>query len=292
MTHRIVTANGLQIWTDRIGEPDAPAILLIPGAVGQAMAWHYAILEMLAERGFQAIRFDQRDTGLSERIPTGVEYGMEDLADDALGVLDAYGIAAAHVVGVSAGGTFAQTLAARHPARVLSLVSMMSTSGDFRTDPQIEGPTPKVAASRERPMPEDREGRIARILDTFEDFLSGPRYPVNADYIRDYAVAMLDREGRVGDAPRLIRAVMEGLPRLAAAAATIRVPTLVIHGTEDPLMRYSAGLSTVRIIPGARLKTVTGMGHDMLSPRFWPLLVDLLVHHAETSPGVRQIIHS
>lgn len=284
MAHGIAQTNGIEICYDRIGDPAAPAILLIPGAVGQMVAWHYAVLEMFAERGFQAIRYDQRDTGKSSRIPADEAYGMDNLADDAAGLLDFLGIDHAHIVGISAGGTFAQTVAWKHPDKVLSLVSMMSTSGDFRTDPMIDGPTKRIAASRERPFPPDREGRIDRILETFNEYLSGPRFPVNEDYIRDYATAMMDREGRVGDAPQLIAAVMNGAPKLAERAAQIRVPTLVIHGTADPLMRYTAGLSTARTIPGARLVTVEGMGHDMISPRFWPRMVDLIVHHAETAP--------
>ncbi len=278
MGHEVVKANGIDIWTDRVGKREDPTILLVTGALGQAAVWHYTFIEMLSERGFQVIRYDQRDSGGSSRIPKDQTYTIEDLADDAAGVLDAFGIAHAHVAGVSAGGVFAQALTARHPSKVLSLVSLMGTSGDFRTDPLIDGPIDDNAWSREAGPPGTREEQIAATLEKFHSHLSGPRFALNDDYLRDIATSL------IGPAPRLREALLEGLPRLTDLARTIRVPMLAIHGTADPLIRYSNAFSTVRAIPGTRLVPVEGMGHDMVSPRFWPALIDLMVHHAETAP--------
>lgn len=281
MTQGTVTANGLTLCYDRIGRPEDPAFLLITGGHGQLLAWNICFCEMLAERGFQIIRYDQRGTGGSTTAPEGEPFNAGDLADDAAGLLDALGVAEAHVAGISAGGLFAQYVAIRHPKRVLSLISMMSTSGDFRTDPLLDPPSPRVGEMRDKPMPPDREGRTERMMESFRNYLTGPRYPLNETFVRDYANAMFDRDGRTGDAPRLIQAVFASLP---APAERITAPTLVIHGTADPLLRYTAGLSTVRAVPGARLLTIDGMGHDLTSPRAFPMLVDAFAHHALTAP--------
>ena len=135
MTHGTIEANGVKLWYDRIGNPQDPAFLLITGAHGQAIAWNVCFCEMLADRGFQVIRYDSRDTGLSQRISEDSPFDARDLADDAGALLSALGVDKAHVAGISAGSVFAQYVAIRHPRKVLSLISMMSTSGDFRTDP-------------------------------------------------------------------------------------------------------------------------------------------------------------
>ena len=281
MANGIVDANGVTLWYDRIGKSDDPAFLLITGAHGQAVAWDVCFCEMLSERGFQVIRFDQRDTGLSGRIPDDKPFNAADLGDDAIGLLDALGVAEAHVAGISAGGVFAQYAAIRHPQRVLSLISMMSTSGDVRNDPSIDAPSDRVREFGERPAATDDEGKIERMLESFRDYVSGPRYPVNEEYIREYAAAMLERGDRVGDSPRLIEAVYASLP---VPAEQITAPTLIVHGIADPVIRYTAGLSTVRAIRGARLLTVEGMGHDLTSPRAFPWLVEAFAHHAQTAP--------
>ena len=281
MTSGIAKANGIDIFFDRIGKADDPAFLLVTGGHGQYLAWNVCFAEMLAERGFQVIRFDQRGTGESTKTPDDQPFDAGDLADDAAGLLDALGIAEAHVAGISAGGLFAQYLAIRHPERVLSLISMMSTSGDFRKDPLIDPPAARVGELREKPTPPDREGRVERMMTSFREYISGPRYPMNEEFVRDYANAMFERDGRAGDSPRLLQAVFASLP---APAERITAPTLVIHGTADPLLRYTAGLSTVRAVPGARLLTIDGMGHDLTSPRAFPMLLDAFVNHARTAP--------
>ncbi|RZM20339.1 MAG: alpha/beta fold hydrolase, partial [Sphingomonas sp.] len=230
---------------------------------------------------FQVIRYDQRDTGFSSKLPEGDRFDAGDVADDAAGLLEALEIREAHVAGISAGGVFAQYLAIRHPRRVLSLISMMSTSGDVRSDPLIDPPADSLREFREQAPPADRGAKIERMVLSFMRYLSGPRYPVNEDFVRRYATSMVDRDGRTGDAPRLIQAVYASLP---VPAERITAPTLVIHGTADPLLRYTAGLSTVRAITGARLLTVEGMGHDLISPRAFPWMVEAFAHHAETAP--------
>jgi len=281
MAQGTVEANGVTLWYDRTGKHEDPAFLLITGAHGQAVAWDVCFCEMLSERGFQVIRFDQRDTGLSGRIPEDKPFNAADLGDDAIGLLDALGVAQAHIAGISAGGVYAQYATIRHPQRVLSLISMMSTSGDVRHDPLIDAPPARVREFGERPAPEDYEGKIERMVESFRDYVSGPRYPVNEEYVRAYAAAMLARGDRAGDSPRLLGAVYASLP---VPAERITAPTLVIHGTADPVINYTAGLSTVRAIRGARLLTVEGMGHDLISPRAFPWLVEAFAHHALTAP--------
>lgn len=283
MTHGIAEANGIKIWYDRIGDEQAPCILLITGAVGQAVAWNVCFCEMLAERGYQVIRFDQRDSGLSQKFPE-LTYSADDVADDAVGLLDALGIPHAHIFGVSAGGAFAQIIAMRHPHRCLSLTSFMSTSVNPMTDPGIIPTAERIVKFRSGPIPEDPAARIERIVETFREYLSGPRFPVNDEFVRDYARQMMEREGRVGDSPRLAAVLRAAWPFDKARLAKIRCPTLVIHGTADPLCNYTAGLTTVRAIPGARLLPIEGMGHDLTSPRAFPLLIDAVDEHARTAP--------
>ena len=119
------------------------------------------------------------------------------------------------------------------------------------------------------------------MLVSARDYISGPRYPVNDEFVRAYATAMMDRGDRAGDAPSLVKALLASLP---VPAERITAPTLVIHGTADPLLRYTAGLSTVRAVRGARLLTIEGMGHDITSPRAFPWMVEAFSHHARTAP--------
>lgn len=285
MANGVAKLGDVDIWYDRIGNPEDPAYLLITGSVGQAVAIDFTFAEILAERGYQVIRFDQRDTGKSTKLPE-LNYSAGDVADDGAKLLASLGIDEAHVFGVSAGGAFAMLLTMRHPRLVRSLVSFMSSHVNTR-DPIYSTPRHEAAkANATTPHPEDHEGKVQRIITTFRDFISGPRYPVNEDYIRRYASQMVDREGRVGDSPRLVGALAASRPFDEAELAKVRAPTLVIHGTEDPLVNIRCGHATVRAIPGARFMPIAGMGHDMISPRMFPLLAETMDHHARTSPPI------
>ncbi len=279
MASGTVKVNGTRLWYDRLGKPEQPAFLLISGAHGQAIAWSVYFCEMLVERGFQVVRFDQRGTGHSGALRLETLHAT-DLASDAVGLLDALSIQEAHVAGISAGAIFAQYLAAAYPTRVLSLISLMGTSGDIYHDPGIAPPSKALSRSG-TPRSDSREEQVKRMVEMFRDRLTGSRFPLNEEIARDYAKSMIDRGGLAGDAPHLLNAAATSLP---VPAERITAPTLVIHGTADPLMSYSAGLTTVRAIPGARLLTVKGMGHDLMSPRAFPLFVDAFAHHAQTAP--------
>ena len=279
MASGIVKVNGTRLWYDRLGKPEQPAFLLISGAHGQAIAWSVYFCEMLAERGFQVVRFDQRGTGHSGASRSEALHAT-DLASDAVGLLDALSVHEAHVAGISAGAIFAQYLAAGYPKRVLSLISLMGTSGDVFHDSRIDPPS-KALSRTGTPKNESREKQVQRMVETFRDRLTGSRFPLNEEIAREYARSMIDRGGIAGDAPHLLVAAAASLP---VPAEKILAPTLVIHGTADPLMSYSAGLSTVRAIPGARLLTVKGMGHDLMSPRAFSLFVEAFAHHAQTAP--------
>lgn len=286
MSSGIIHANGVDIWYDRIGKETDPAFILIAGSVGQAVAIDLTFAEILAERGYQVIRFDQRDTGRSTKLPE-LNYTAGDVADDAAALLRGLGINTAHVFGISAGGAFAMLLTMRHPGLVQSLTSFMSTHVNSR-DPKYSTPAHERAkAFQQTPMQEDEEGKINRIVTAFRDYYSGrPRYPVNEDYIRRYAKGMIEAENRVGDSPRLVGALMAARPFPDEQVAQIRAPTLLIHGTDDPLVNIRAAYHTARTIPGARLMAIDGMGHDMISPRLYPMLTEVMDHHARTSTPV------
>lgn len=286
MTSGVAKLGGVDIWYDRIGNPDHPAYLLITGSVGQAVAIDLTFAEILAERGYQVIRFDQRDTGRSTKLPEA-NYTAGDVADDSAGLLRSLGINEAHVFGISAGGAFAMLLTMRHPSLVRSLVSFMSTHINSR-DPKYSTPAHEAAkAFQQTPMQDDEEGKLDRIVTAFRDFYSGrPRFPVNEEYVRRYAKGMIEAENRVGDSPRLVGALMKARPFPDEDLAQIRAPFLAIHGTHDPLVNIRCAFHTVRTIPGGRLMAIDGMGHDMVSPRIFPLLAETMDHHAKTSPPI------
>lgn len=283
MGNGIAAVNGIDIWYDEIGRAADPLYLMIAGSVGQAVAIDLTLCEMLAERGYRVVRFDQRDTGKSTKLPEP-NYTAGDVADDAAALARHLGASEAHLFGVSAGGAFAMLTTVRHPTLVRSLVTLMSTHVNSR-DPKYSTPRHEAAKEFQKtPHPDDADGKVARIVTAFRDYYSGPRYAVNEEYVARYARSMVDREGRVGDSPRLVAALTAMRPLVGVE--DIRAPTLVIHGTDDPLVNIRAGVETVRAIPGARFMAVEGMGHDMLSPAFFPMLVDALDTHACTSPPV------
>jgi pimeloyl-ACP methyl ester carboxylesterase len=233
------------------------------------------------------IRYDNRDVGLSTKIDTpeldfasslmaamgGQEvdapYLLDDMADDAAGLLDALGIHAAHVVGVSMGGMIAQTLAIRHPAKVLTLTSIMSTTGDR----DIGQPTPEAMEQLLQPPATDRDGAIEQSVNASKVIGSPAHF--DEGRTRERAAEAYDRSFYpVGVGRQLLAIVASGSRREALGA--VRVPTLVIHGGADPLVQPDGGRRTAEAIPGAALLVIDGMGHD-LPPAFWPQVVDAIV---------------
>ncbi len=273
-----VRANGIAIEVETSGPEDGEPILLIRGLGTQLSQWPDELLDGLAGRGFRVVRFDNRDVGLSEGfehagVPSpadvlaarasgdepAVPYRVADMADDAAGVLEALGIASAHVLGISLGGMIAQHVAARHPHRTRSLISVMSSSGE----PSLPGPTPEAARvlTSEPERPDDRECLIEHGMET-RRVLASPGFPETESLQRREVAAALDRAHRPDGVARQLAAVLADGSRVALLQA-LDVPTLVIHGTADPLVPPEAGESTARHVKGARLEWIEGMSHEL-----------------------------
>jgi pimeloyl-ACP methyl ester carboxylesterase len=271
----------LDIAYETFGDPADPAVLLVMGLGTQMLGWHEDLCAEIAGRGFHVIRYDNRDVGRSTAlrdlpVPTipqlllrskrAAGYTLADMADDGAGLLDRLGIERAHVVGASMGGMIAQTLAARRPERVLSLVSIMSNTGS-----RLSG-QPKLSTYRYllgRP-PQGRDAYIQHTVELFR-LIGSPGFDRDEDDLRRMAALAYDRGRNPAGAVRQLAAIIASGDR-TKLLRTIRAPTLVIHGTKDRLVRPSGGRATARAIPGARLLMIEGMGHDL--PRgTWPQIV-------------------
>ncbi len=288
----VARANGLELAWDDFGDARAPALLLIQGLGLQLIAWPEEFCEQLAARGFHVIRFDNRDVGrsthlagagdpnvlavadaLRRRKPVTAPYSLGDMADDAAALLDAIGVDAAHVVGVSMGGMIAQELALRHPERVKTLTSIMSTTGD----PSLRGPSYELSTSLLKPFPDDRAGFVRRSVEVARA-IAGHGYPLDEELVRQIAARAYDRDHDQAGTRRQLVAIFTQRNRHDALAA-VRVPALVIHGGDDPLVPVDGGRDTARAIPGARLEIVAGMGHEL--PRaVWPRVIEWIAAHA------------
>jgi pimeloyl-ACP methyl ester carboxylesterase len=287
-------ANGIDIEYETFGDPTDPVMLLIMGLGGQLIVWDDELCRQLAGHGFRVIRFDNRDVGLSTKLDdapqpdmmavlrgdrSSVTYGLEDMAADAVGLLDALGVERAHIVGVSMGGMIGQLLAIDHPDRVLSLASIMSNTGD----PNVGMPTPEAIAQLMKPPPTEREEVITREVETTRVFGS-PGFPFDKERTRHRAAASFDRCFYPAGVARHVGALVGAADR-TEHLARIDVPTVVIHGTADPLVTPSGGEATAKAIPGAELIMIEGMGHE-LPPETWPRVVDAIV--ANASKGARR----
>jgi pimeloyl-ACP methyl ester carboxylesterase len=290
--------DGITLCYETFGAADDPPLLLVMGLGTQMVAWPEPFCRELAGRGFQVIRFDNRDIGRStwmngRRAPAVGEllrrrivdppYTLSDLARDTAGLIEALDLHSAHVVGASMGGMIAQMLAVEHPEVVRSLTSIMSNTGHrFRGQPAV-GIYPLLL----RRAPTEREAFVAHMMRVFEAI--GSRR-LGRDFERLRATAELSFERGVNPAgsARQLGAIVASGDR-TAALGTIEAPTLVIHGRRDPMVRPSGGRATARAIPGARLLMIDDMGHD-LPEQAWPQLIDAIADHAhaaETAPGRR-----
>ncbi|MEP7300973.1 MAG: alpha/beta hydrolase [Caldimonas sp.] len=279
-----VSANGIRLEVEDHGSPDGEPLLLIMGLGMQLLGWHEDFVASLVAQGFRVIRFDNRDIGLSEgfeaagspnltigslRYALGLKvpsaYTLADMAADSVGVLDALGIARAHVCGASMGGMIAQRMAARYPERVKSLTLMMTSSGSRR----LPGPSLKVrGALIARPKnPLDVAGVVEHYVGLYR-LIGSPGFPAAADYLRRRFTVSVTRAYRpAGTARQMIAIAADG--SRSHLLGEIRVPTHVIHGAADPLVPVPAGRDLGARIPGATLDVVEGMGHDL--PReLWP----------------------
>jgi pimeloyl-ACP methyl ester carboxylesterase len=287
-----VRVNGIEIVYDSFGEPSASPLLLIMGLGEQMIAWDEDFCRQLAGLGYWAIRFDNRDVGLSTRLEeAGVPnilalmqalsqgeagqapYTLGDMADDAVGLLDALGVEAAHVVGISMGGMIAQEMAIHHPERVRTLTSIMSSTGH----PDLPPPKPEAQMLLVTPPPTDREGYLEHALQTWQ-VLSGPGFVMDEDRIKERAGASFDRGlSPAGTARQLAAVITSGSRR--EALRSVRVPTLVIHGDADPLVPVECGKDTANAVPGAELMIIEGMGHD-LPLAVAPRIIEAIARHA------------
>jgi pimeloyl-ACP methyl ester carboxylesterase len=282
-------ANGIELEYDTFGDASNPALLLIMGLGVQMLGWDERFCNTLAERGFFVIRFDNRDIGLSSKIEGGpvpnplqlmagdystASYTLDDMGDDTAGLLDALDIGAAHVVGVSMGGMIGQTLACRHPERVLSLTSIMSSTGSRETGQ----PKPEVLMAMITPVPSDRDGYLDATVNMFK-LIGSPAYPPDEAELRALIGASYDRSYYPAGFLRQLAAIAASGDR-SGAISSIAAPTLVIHGEDDPLITLSGGEATAAAIPGSKLVKIPGMGHD-LPPQLWPQFVDAIVENAE-----------
>lgn len=289
--------NGIHIEYETHGPVDGTPMLLIMGIAQQMVAWPRELLDALATHGFLTIRYDSRDTGLSTHfddvkppsMPEILEggrkaalhsaaYTLEDMADDAAGLLAHLSIERAHVVGVSLGGMVAQLTAARHPARTQTLISVMSTTSESQLPP----PSPEAgAALLLRPEGFDEASVVAHGI-AARRALGSPGYPtpdaywtesIRAAYRRDYSSA--------GFARHLLASMASG--HRANILPTVTAPSLVLHGTDDPLLPLAHGERTAELLPNARLETIEGMGHD-LPPSLCPELARRFAAHADAHP--------
>ncbi|MEA2643324.1 MAG: hypothetical protein QOG08_350 [Chloroflexota bacterium] len=276
-------ANGIEIEYETFGDPKAAPLLLIGGLGSQLLSWDEEFCEQLRDRGFYVIRYDNRDAGLSTKMEAAGEpdlmaafggdanpaYHLDDLAADAAGVLDALGIAAAHVVGVSMGGFIAQLVAINHPDRVLSLTSIMSgPGGDDGVPPQPEG----ADVLTRIPAP-TREGRVEHGL-WIRKTLKGSGDPFDEAMESRQVERAYDRSYYPVGTGRQLVAILAAQGRLEKLSR-IKVPTLVIHGTEDVLVPIENGRRVASAIPGARLIEFEHMGHN-LPERVWPQVLDAI----------------
>jgi len=298
MAEHTVKVGDLEICYETFGSPDDPALLLVMGLGTQMIGWPDGFCAALAARGLHVIRYDNRDVGRSthlrqHRPPTikqlmlrdksAAAYSLADMADDGIGLLDQLGIERAHVAGASMGGMVAQTMAARHPDRVLSLASIMSNTGHrWKGMPGL-----RVYPMFMRRPADNREGAVESTISTFR-LIGSPGFPFQEDEVRRIAQLSYERGYNPAGTARQLAAILAAGDR-TPELRRITAPTVVIHGTRDRMVTPSGGRETARAIPGARLLMIEGMGHDL--PRgAWERIADAIAANAEradASPGRR-----
>jgi pimeloyl-ACP methyl ester carboxylesterase len=278
--------GGITLCYETFGDPGDPAALLVMGLGAQMVAWQEDFCEELAERGLYVVRFDNRDIGRSThlqgpppslrqllRYSVPARYTLADMAQDTIGLMDELAIDRAHVIGASMGGMIAQTLAARHPTRVRSLVSMMSSTGGRWVGRPALSSYPLFL----RTAPRERATFIEHATRLFAK-IGSRGIPQDTEGIRRVAGRSFDRELDRTGAGRQLAAIIASGDR-TSELRRITAPTLVIHGSIDPLISPSGGRATATAIPGSKLMMIEGLGHDL--PRvLWPRLIDAIAGHA------------
>jgi len=281
--------RGVTLCYETIGDPSDPPLMLVMGLGMQMIAWNDDFCGMLAERGFNVVRFDNRDTGRSTDMgrppPPGLmklatrrfdshQYDLSDMAEDAAGLLRETELGPAHVVGASLGAMVAQTMAAQHPGSVRTLTSMMSTTGS-----RVKG-QPALGTYRYllRAAPREREAFVDHIEQLFR-VIGSPGFDHDIESLRARSELSWERGTNPAGTGRQLAAVLKSGDRTKELRG-VTAPTLVIHGSEDKLIRPSGGMATVTAIPDAELITIEGMGHD-LPRQVWPRLVDAIAERAK-----------
>lgn len=283
-----ITANGISIEYDTFGSGAGRPLLLVMGLGAQMIHWRDGFCEMLADRDHFVIRFDNRDSGLSEKFghhgipdmgemaaklmagePAGAPYSLDDMAADAFGLLDELGVDAAHVCGASMGGMIVQAMALNAPGRIRSLTSIMSSTGNPAlppsTDEAMAAMLSPAATSRDEAI--ERTVRVGRVI-------GSPGYPVAEEEARMKAAEAYDRAFYPEGVARQIAAIAAHGNRRPGLEA-LDLPALVIHGADDPLVRVEGGHDTHQALRGSKLKVVEGMGHD-LPEALWPEIVEAI----------------
>jgi pimeloyl-ACP methyl ester carboxylesterase len=289
-----VVVKGIQIEYRTFGNSSSRPLLLIIGLGAQMIYWDADLCKDLAARGNYVIIFDNRDVGLSTKFgETGMPnipeifgkllqgkkvnppYTLDDMADDAVALLDGLNIRKAHVCGMSMGGMIAQTIAIRHPERVLSLISIYSTTGN----PEVPQPKPEIIRLLVAPPPNERHAFIEHMLVVFRT-ISGPGFPLDEAWTRKIIGESYDRSFYPEGTVRQFVAILTQ-PNRAPALSSIKVPTLVVHGTSDPLVPVEGGKDTAKVIKGAELILIEGMGHDLPHGGAWPRIVEAIDKHTQ-----------
>ena len=286
-------ANGIQIAYETFGDPSSPALLLIIGVGCQLIHWQDEFCQQIAESGYHVIRYDNRDSGLSTKIDklSGPElmgkikallsgqtvttpYTIEDMANDAVGLLDAVNIEKAHICGMSMGGYIAQTFAVMNPSRALSLTSIYSHTGNRQAFP----PTREALEASMEPSPDEREPYIAHMLNLYK-LLFGTGLPFDDEFHRILAGRLYDRSYCPEGKGRQYLAIMVQNDR-TAELGEIEIPSLIIHGDEDPLVPIAGGKATAEAIPDSEFKVIEGMGHAMPNLNaYWSDIKDAMINH-------------
>jgi len=299
---RFVPSGEVRLWTERIGSPHDPAVLLIMGTSAQGIGWPDELVDVLVAGGRQVIRFDHRDTGRSTCVDFAARpYALKDMAVDAVAVLDGHDVAAAHIAGASLGGAIGQWLAVHHPERVLTLTAIMS--GPLGHD---AGPAWARALAGQDPDPDDlpppsprflrhlaeraafpsatREEQVTAGLETWR-VLNGDALPFDEPAARRFVETSYDRATDFAAAANHDRAGRQMTPDRLAPLSKITAPALVIHGTEDPLRPLPHGQALAAQIPHARLEAIPGMGHGFFSPGLPRHVGQIILGHAQSPPS-------
>jgi pimeloyl-ACP methyl ester carboxylesterase len=286
----VSVGRGISLAYEEIGDADGEPLLLVAGLGQQLLSWPDGFCDELAGRGYRVVRFDNRDVGRSthedfrpaklypmllRRFPAR-QYDLADMAEDTVGLLDALGIDSTHIVGVSMGGMISQTVAARHPDRVRTLTSIMSTTGARR----VGRPALSTLRLMGGPPPRAREQAVERAVTMFAQ-IGSHGFPFDEERVRERAGLGWDRDPSSAGTGRQLGAILKSGNR-TPSLRSVTAPTLVIHGDRDRMVHPTGGAATARAIPGARLVTIPGMGHD-LPEGAWPRLLDLIDDHARTT---------